>query len=96
MRNHLFEWSDEKARTNIRDHGVSFELATRVFDDLHAIDDIEDSMAYGEERWSVTGLVDLDVLIVIYTLREDRTRIISARRADRHEREGYYSSRGQT
>ena len=95
MRDDHFEWADDNARTNIRDHGVLFEQATLVFDDIHAIDEIEDSMSYGKERWSVTGLVDRQVLVVIYTLREHRTRIISARRADRHEREEYYNSRGQ-
>lgn len=96
MRDERFEWEDEKARTNLRDHGVAFVEAICVFDDLAALDDIEDSMDYGEERWSITGLLGLEVGVVVYTLRGKRTRIISARKAERHEREGYYRSRRQT
>lgn len=44
----------------------------------------------GEERWQVIGMVD-DILFVIYTEREDRIRLISARRANKNERRKYYA-----
>ena len=84
-----FEWHDRKAATNLRDHGVSFEQATFVFDDLHAIDQIDTSMEYGEERSVVIGTAESDLLVVVYTMREDRIRIISARKAEKHEHKQY-------
>ena len=50
-----FEWDVRKAATNWRDHGVSFEHATKAFADLFAVEVIDDRKDYGEERinWSV-------------------------------------------
>ena len=90
MRDERFEWLDRKARTNIRDHGVTFEEAMLAFDDDLSIDDIDESMNYGEERWKLTGMARGRLLVVIYTLRGKRIRTISARKADRHEQEDYY------
>ena len=56
MRDERFEWHPPKARTNIRDHGVTFEEATKVFDDLQAVDDIDTSLDYDEERSIPEGL----------------------------------------
>ena len=50
MKYERFEWHDRKARKNVRDHGVTFEEATGVFDDPNAIDEIDGSMDYDEER----------------------------------------------
>jgi uncharacterized protein len=50
MRDEHLEWDGRKARTNIRDHGVTFEEATSVFDDPQAVDEIDTSMDYDEER----------------------------------------------
>jgi hypothetical protein len=88
-----FEWSDDKNEANIRKHGLSFENASRVFDDpLHrtVFQGYEDN----EERWETIGLLDgLVVIIVISTPRwsagGEVTRIISARRASKRERRGY-------
>ena len=72
------------------DHGVNFELATFVFDDLHAIDEIDTSMEYGEERSIITGRAEGGLLTVVYTMRGDRIRIISARKAEKHEHRRYH------
>lgn len=88
-----FDWDPEKARANVGKHGLSFEFASRVFDDpLHL--SVQDRHEAGEERWFTVGLVDgIAVVAVAHTVREkdDETviRIISARRATRHERERY-------
>jgi hypothetical protein len=87
-----FEWNDEKAKANFRKHRVSFEDAQRVFDDLGAIHDLDTRINYGEDRMIVIGRVFDLVLAVVYTERGERTRIITARRATRHEEERYYSS----
>ena len=87
-----FEWDAEKARTNLEKHGVSFETATRVWDDpLHEI--YFDRMEDGESRWHAMGCVDgVVVLLVVHThssLDEDHIRIVSARRATPRERRRY-------
>ena len=94
MQNERFEWHDRKARTNLRDHGVSFEEATNVFDDDLAIDDIDSSMDYGEERWKLIGTAYNRLLVVVYTIRGKRFWIISAREADRYEQERYFDQGG--
>ncbi len=87
-----FEWDAEKALINRQKHGVSFEVAVRVFLDqnrLELYDDIEDHI---EERWKTIGMVDPVVLVVVYTQRGSETqriRIISARKANEKERKQY-------
>ncbi len=90
-----FEWDDEKNKTNIRKHKVSFETATRVFFDENAV--LVADPCITEERWDVVKLVD-KVLFVVYTERtENVIRIISARQATKEEINGYkngYLGRG--
>ena len=84
-----FEWDEQKNRVNIQKHGVDFADAAELFGSpmLIALDDRED---YGETRWIGLGMVKTRVLVVAYTERdEDTIRIISLRKALRHERERY-------
>ncbi|MDR1839043.1 MAG: BrnT family toxin [Treponema sp.] len=85
-----FEWDDEKNSINKIKHGISFENAKMVFFDPMAIEiyDIEHSLF--ERRWMAVGLAGLDVLMVSFTERNNSIRIISARKADRHEEEKYF------
>jgi hypothetical protein len=86
-----FEWDDAKAETNWRNHGVSFELAKTVFSDAFAIEWIDDRRDYGEERFVIVGMAKGQVLLfVVYTEREQRIRLISARRATQYEQEYYF------
>ena len=84
-----FEWDEAKAAENYAKHGVSFETAIRVFDDAFAIEWLDASEDYGEDRYSILGMVDGRLLYVAYTVREGVTRIISARGAEPHERRQY-------
>ena len=93
MQEDRFEWDDEKARANLAKHKVSFEVARAVFDDLNAIDELDDRDHDGEERSNRTGMVNGILLTVIHTERDDRYRIISARRATRREQEDYFGRR---
>ena len=87
------EWDEDKNRTNFAKHGVSFELASKVFDDpLLAY--LFDRIVQGEERWQAIGKVlNLPLLVVAHTWRnqdgEEIARIISARQASSHERRRY-------
>jgi uncharacterized protein len=92
-----FEWDDIKARSNFKDHGVSFELAKTVFEDAFAIDRVDDREDYGEERFVIIGMAEGQVLLLVaYTERSERTRIISARRATQHEQSYYFEQNTST
>ena len=75
-------------------HGVSFELATTVFKDPFAIEFVDDRADYGEKRFVIIGMAERQVLLfVAYTERAERIRIISARRATKHEQDQYFRQR---
>ncbi len=86
-----FEWDDRKATANQRKHGVSFEEARTVFFDEHALLMSDPDPSGPEERFVLLGLSGgLRALVVCHCCRDDATiRIISARKANRSEREQY-------
>ena len=94
-----FEWDPEKAKRNLRKHGISFERAAGVFLDPFAISVYDDEHSESEDRWVTVGSVANEVLVVvIHTFKEvDETislvRIISARKADRDEALQYHERR---
>jgi len=90
MQDEHFEWWDDKAADNLRDHGVAFEQATFAFNDVFAVEWIDDREPYGEERCVLVGMTNGQLLTVVYTERGERIRIISAWRATRHEQDYYY------
>lgn len=90
MINEEFEWDDAKAESNIEKHGVSFEEACGVFRDPFAIELLDDRDDYGEDRYILIGMAAPGVLVVVYTVRDERNRIISARRAEPNERRFYH------
>jgi uncharacterized protein len=69
---------------------VSFETAKEVFRDPFAIERLDDREDYGEERFILMGTAESAVLTVIYTERDGRIRLISARRATKHEQDDYF------
>ena len=90
-----FEWDSGKAKTNLKKHKVSFEQATQVFADFFALTEFDDTEAYGEERYVMTGLAVGGMLTVVYTERGDKFRIISAREATERERRDYFRAARQ-
>lgn len=83
-----FEWDPAKAATNVVRRGVTFEQAKDVFDDQQAIEALDEPSS-DEERWRLLGRSGVGILMVIYTERKGRIRIISARLVDRRERKSY-------
>lgn len=84
-----FEWDGQKNRSNIEKHGINFRDAQDVF--LSPRLSLKDTRRdYGEERIITIGLIGKGVCVVVYTRREDTTRIISARTANERERKRYY------
>ena len=73
----------------MRKHGVEFADAATAFDDDHAIT-VRDKDSEGEERL-VTIATDAlgQLLVIVYTWREETIRLISARKATRRERKQY-------
>ena len=69
---------------------VSFEQAAVACRDPFAVEWIDTRQDYGEERLILLGMVERGVLLVVYTERGDNIRIISARRATKHEQDIYY------
>lgn len=87
-----FDWDPEKASRNLAKHGISFDEATRVFEDplFLAFADLDHS--FQERRFIIMGeLVDGRLLVVAYTERNNQIRLISARLATRQERQTYES-----
>jgi uncharacterized protein len=83
MNDDEFEWDDAK-------RGITFAMVRDVFSDPFAIEQSDDRFDYGEERWSILGMADNRLVLVAYTLRRERIRIISARLAEPHERREYH------
>ena len=89
----IIEWDENKNRVNQKKHGLSFEIAQLVFDDLLHIS-IQDRHTEGEERWKTIGKIGgLTVVLVAHTVEDEDSyttiRIISARKATKHERKNY-------
>jgi uncharacterized DUF497 family protein len=86
----VFEWDKKKAKTNIAKHDVSFNEASTVFRDTLSLT-IKDPLHSDEEdRYIIIGeSIKLRLLVVVHTVRNDRIRIINARRASKKERRYY-------
>ena len=91
-----YEWDEAKNRRNQRKHnGISFELATWVFEDEQCLIGLDRVDKRGEQRWHALGAIPIEsegstVLLVVHAYREDDhgeevIRIISARRAEKRE-----------
>ena len=83
-----YQWNPDKANSNRIKHGINFADAVIVFEDDLAIT-IEDQR-YDEERFITIGIDAIGhILVVIYTWRQNEIRLISARKANRSERQQY-------
>jgi uncharacterized protein len=86
-----FEWDPAKDPANQRKHNVPFLKAIDVFKDPRQLERLDDSEDYGEDRWIGLGCVEQMILTVVFTLRGQRIRLISARRANRDEQRVYWA-----
>ena len=84
-----FEWDQKKADENFAKHKIDFEEATEIFDDSYLIEESSDSQIYEEVRFKTIGQIGSHICVVVYTPRGKRTRLISARRANKQERRRY-------
>ena len=93
----VFEWDDEKAKANQRDHGVSFEEAMEVFDDEFALEEYDVTHSKDEPRFNIIGFSSRRLLLVVYAEREkNMIRIISAWKASKKYQEAYEKNRKES
>jgi len=89
-----FEWDGAKAKQNVRKHGVSFEEASTVFADPFALTIDDPQHSDEEDRFITLGESQRRrFVVVVFTDRGERIRIISARVATRRERKDYEEGR---
>jgi hypothetical protein len=87
MKNPEFEWDDEKAKRNLKKHGVSFEEAVTIFNDPRIATIADPDHSELEDRFVSLGISYIQRLLsVSHTERAERTRLISARKATKAER----------
>jgi uncharacterized DUF497 family protein len=87
-----YAWDPKKNRRNVARHGVSFEDAIKIFEGP-TLEKQDDRFDYGEVRVYAVGVVNAVEVAVIYAeVSHVERRIISAWRAERHEREAYWNS----
>lgn len=92
----IFEWDTSKSETNEEKHGINFSEAEIAFEDFYAIEelDLEHSTA-DEARFKMLAMANGKILVVVYTMRDENYRIISARKAEKYERELYEQQRSE-
>ena len=84
-----FVWDRRKNRANLARHGIAFEDAIRIFDGP-TLEKVDDRFDYGEIRVYAIGVVSgLEITLIYTDVSETERRIISAWRAERHERKAY-------
>lgn len=87
-----FEWDDAKAATNVRKHGTDFNDARDAFHDRWRFERL-DRGNHAEDRFTTIASLRGHALFIVYTVRDDAIRLISAREATRHEALLYWKNR---
>jgi uncharacterized DUF497 family protein len=88
----LFEFGPRKNRANIAKHRVDFTMAAQIWDD-YVFEREDDRRDYGEKRFIALGAVAGRAMVVVYTWRGSKRRLISARKANHDEQKVYNAAR---
>ena len=84
-----YEWDEQKNRLNIRRHGIDFLDVPSMFQHL-MVTFLDQRADYGEDRWIGIGVLKTVIAVIVFTEpKEDTVRIISARKAKKHEERIY-------
>ena len=88
----MYEWNETKNNSNLEKHGLDFNLAIEVFSDPNGLTQLNRNID-GEERSQIIGKLQNEIIIVfvVFTQRKQKIRIISARKANKKERQIYYT-----
>ncbi len=95
----LIQYDESKNSLNIRKHSISFQTASKAFDDPQAVIIYDEEHSEDEDRYNLIGAVNVHIIFVhiifvVYAIRNETVRIISARPATKREIERYYRQRG--
>jgi uncharacterized DUF497 family protein len=86
-----YEWDEAKAATNFAKHGISFTAAARALEDPRKLEILDDRFDYNEDRIQSLCIDRGRVLFIVTVMPDENVcRIISARKATRHEQERYF------
>ena len=85
----FFNWDTSKNRSNIAKHGIDFFDAKEIFN-FPMVIKVDNRFDYGEKRWISIGLLGKIIIVMVFTLRGESIRIISARKASQKEKNIYY------
>ena len=85
-----FEWDEHKRLVNIQKHGIDFVDVPAIFEH-EIVTVVDDRFEYGETRYQTLGLLRSHVIMVVHTESKTVIRIISARKANKHEEKNYFS-----
>ncbi len=88
-----YTWDDTKRKNNIKKHHLDFADAEIIFEGL-TLTIPDNRFDYGEDRFISFGMLDNAIVIIAHTERGDETRIISMRKASKHEEIIYFKSLG--
>lgn len=84
-----FEWDQSKSDVCLADRGFDFSYAVRAFLDEDRLIRQDHRWEYGEDRYQLLGKIEGRIFHLVYTLRKNRIRIISARKANYREAKDY-------
>ncbi len=85
-----FEFDEKKSQINVEKHGIDFEESQFLWCDARRI--VVEARSETEPRFALIAILGTQLWTAVYTMREDRIRIISVRRSRNGEKEGYYNS----
>ena len=87
-----YTWDPKKNRGNIARHGIAFEAALKIFEGP-TLERVDDRLEYSEVRVYAVGIVDgIEITVIFTDVSRTERRIISAWKAERHEREAYWEN----
>ena len=85
-----FQWDDNRAQSNVQKHGLTFEEAVTVFADPYLLFTEDSKPSQTEQReWAIGEAENGSLIVVVFTVRGEEIRIISARKATKKERKRY-------
>ncbi len=85
-----YEWDAMKSSHNLEKHGISFEFASRLWKDPHKLEVV--ARCVDEPRYAMIAQYEGQIWIAIYTIRAEKIRIISIRKARKQEEAHYYEN----
>ena len=86
-----FEWDERKRRLNLERHGIDFEDARHIFSERPV--SLSSNVRHGEFRRLAVGLLNEIEITVVFTMRGETIRLISARRTRKNERKIYWTNK---